>query len=46
MLRQSGTRIVCRMAKKPMGLIFSGDINKAQQEVESIVNSLNTVKMR
>jgi len=45
-LRQSGTRIICRMAKKPMGLIFSGDINTAQQEVASIVNSLNAASMR
>jgi|GEM_PF-578925 len=45
-LSQSGTRIICRMAKKPMGLIFAGDINKAQQEVASIVNILNTVNMR
>ena len=36
-LKQSGTRIICRMAKKPMGLIFAGDINKAQQEVASII---------
>ena len=36
-LQQSGTRIICRMAKKPMGLIFAGDINKAQQAVESII---------
>ena len=40
-LQQSGTRIICRMAKKPMGLIFAGDINKAQQEVESIVHSFD-----
>jgi hypothetical protein len=30
------------MAKKPMGLIFSGDINKAQQEVVSIVHQLKS----
>ncbi|MGZ3610988.1 MAG: hypothetical protein ACXVBU_13095 [Ktedonobacteraceae bacterium] len=36
-LQRSGTRIICRMAKKPMGLIFAGDINKAQQAVESII---------
>jgi hypothetical protein len=41
-LKQSGTRIICRMAKKPMGLIFSGDINKAQQEVVSIVHQLTS----
>ena len=45
-LKQSGTRIICRMAKKPMGLIFSGDINKAQQEVASIVDFLNTLSLR
>ena len=45
-LKQSGTRIICRMAKKPMGLIFAGDINKAQQEVASIIHNLNTVSMR
>jgi hypothetical protein len=28
------------MAKKPMGLIFAGDTNKAQQEVESIIRLL------
>ncbi len=41
-LRQSGTRIICRMAKKPMGLIFAGDINKAQQEVASIIHFLTS----
>ena len=45
-LKQSGTRIICRMAKKPMGLIFAGDINKAQQEVASIIHFLKTVSMR
>jgi hypothetical protein len=45
-LKKSGTRIICRMAKKPMGLIFAGDINKAQQAVESIIHYLKTVSMR
>jgi len=36
-LQQSGTRIICRMAKKPMGLIFAGDINRAQEAVENII---------
>jgi hypothetical protein len=45
-LKQSGTRIICRMAKKPMGLIFAGDINIAQQEVASIIHNLHTVRMR
>ena len=41
-LKQSGTRIICRMAKKPMGLIFAGDINKAQQTVASIITFLTS----
>jgi hypothetical protein len=41
-LRKSGTRIICRMAKKPMGLIFAGDIDKAQQEVASIIHFLTS----
>jgi hypothetical protein len=31
------------MAKKPMGFIFAGNVNKAQQEVASIIRHL-TVK--
>ncbi len=45
-LKQSGTRIICRMAKKPMGLIFAGDINKAQQEVASIVHHLTSKQIK
>jgi hypothetical protein len=45
-LKQSGTRIICRMAKKPLGLIFAGDINIAQQAVTTIIHNLNTVSMR
>ncbi|MGZ3645607.1 MAG: hypothetical protein ACXVCM_17355 [Ktedonobacteraceae bacterium] len=36
-LQQSGTRIICRMAKKPMGLIFAGNIKRAEEAVESII---------
>jgi hypothetical protein len=36
-LKQGGTRVICRMAKNPMGLIFAGDVKRAQQEVESIL---------
>lgn len=36
-LKQEGTRIVCRMTKNPMGVIFSGDVKKAQQEFENVV---------
>jgi hypothetical protein len=39
-LKQDGTRIVCRMTKNPMGLIFAGDIQKAQQEFTSVVTML------
>ena len=45
-LKQNGTRIICRMAKKPMGLIFAGDIHKAQQEIASIIHNLKTLSMR
>ena len=38
-LKQEGTRIICRMARNPMGLIFAGDVAKAQQEVNSILTS-------
>jgi hypothetical protein len=44
-LKQSGTRIICRMAKQPMGLIFAGNIDKARQEMASIVYDLQTVIM-
>ncbi len=36
-LKQDGTRIICRMAKNPMGLIFAGDVARAQQEVNQIL---------
>ena len=36
-LRQEGTRIICRMAKNPMGLIFAGDTSRAQQEVNTLL---------
>ncbi len=44
-LKYTGTRIICRMAKQPMGLIFSGDIDRAQQELANIVHNLKTVSM-
>jgi hypothetical protein len=37
-LKQEGTRIICRMAKNPMGLIFAGDITRAQQEVNALLS--------
>jgi hypothetical protein len=45
-LKPGGTRIICRMAKQPMGLIFAGDIDQAQQEMVNIVHDLQTVSTR
>ena len=39
-LKEEGTRIICRMAKNPMGLIFAGDIVRAQQEVDDVLASV------
>lgn len=39
-LKQEGTRIICRMTKNPMGMIFTGDLNRAQSEFERIVERL------
>ncbi|GAC1512757.1 MAG: hypothetical protein NVS2B12_30180 [Ktedonobacteraceae bacterium] len=39
-LKQDGTRIVCRMNKNPMGLIFAGDIERAQQEFNLLIARL------
>jgi len=43
-LKQDGARIICRMAKNPMGLIFSGNVAKAEQEVAVIVRGLGSQK--
>jgi hypothetical protein len=45
-LKPGGTRIICRMAKQPMGLIFAGDIDQAQQEMANLVHDLQTVSTR
>ena len=39
-LKKTGTRIICRMTKNPMGIIFSGDIEHAEQELAAIVQNL------
>jgi hypothetical protein len=39
-LKQDGTRIICRMTKNPMGLIFAGDVKRAQEEFNGIVAML------
>jgi hypothetical protein len=41
-LQYNGTRIICRMAKKPMGLIFAGDVQLARREFEQMVSMLST----
>lgn len=38
--RQRGLRIICRMAKNPMGLIYVGNIQQAQQEMDAIIQVL------
>lgn len=43
-LKQDGTRIICRMTKNPMGLIFAGDVKRAQQEFADIVHLLSGKK--
>ena len=43
-LKREGTRIICRMSKNPMGLIFSGDVVKAQQEVDALIQALASKK--
>jgi hypothetical protein len=40
LLKHEGTRVICRMLDNPMGLIFTGDIEKAQQEFAAIVRQL------
>lgn len=40
-LQREGIRIICRMAKKPMGLIFAGDVQRAQREFEQVVSMLS-----
>ncbi len=39
-LKQQGTRIICRMTKNPMGLIYAGDIQKAQYEFGQLIAKL------
>lgn len=40
-LKRDGTRVICRMAKNPMGLIFAGDVKQAQHEVHTILARLS-----
>ncbi len=41
-LQKDGTRVICRMAKNPMGLILAGDVKQAEQEVQAILATLST----
>lgn len=36
-LQRDGTRMICRMAKNPMGLIFAGDVRRAEEEMQAIL---------
>lgn len=38
MLQREGTRIICRMAKNPMGLIFAGNLALAEREMQTLLN--------
>jgi hypothetical protein len=43
-LQACDTRIICRMSTNPMGLIFAGDVPRAQQEMDAIITRLATYK--
>ncbi len=40
LLRHEGTRVICRMLDNPLGVIFTGDIDKAQQELAAMIRQL------
>jgi hypothetical protein len=40
-LQRDGTRVICRMAKNPMGLILAGDVKQAEQEMQGILATLS-----
>lgn len=39
-LKRDGTRIICRMAKHPMGIILAGDLTRAQQVMADIIQNI------
>ncbi|GCF08443.1 hypothetical protein [Dictyobacter arantiisoli] len=41
-LKYHGTRIICRMPKNPLGVIFAGDVAHAQRELIHIIQELAT----
>jgi hypothetical protein len=40
-LQADGTRIICRMATHPLGVIFAGDVARAQQELARIIAAMS-----
>ncbi|TMC15000.1 MAG: hypothetical protein E6J34_23095 [Chloroflexi bacterium] len=43
-LQREDARIICRMATNPLGIIFAGNIERAQQEIDAIIARLATYK--
>lgn len=39
-LKREGTRIICRMATHPFGVIFAGDVTRARQELARIIAAM------
>jgi hypothetical protein len=39
-LQKKGTRLICRVAENPMGVIFAGDVELANKEMEIIIADL------
>lgn len=39
-LKKSGTRLICRMATSPMGLIFTGDVHAAEKAMAEVVHTV------
>lgn len=42
--QQRGLRIICRLVKNPMSLIYVGDVRQAQQEMEALLWTLTEQK--
>ena len=41
MLKKEGTRVICRMTQNPLGLIFAGDLERAEQAVQETLVELS-----
>ncbi|MBV9706180.1 MAG: hypothetical protein JO125_02075 [Chloroflexi bacterium] len=44
-MRHNGARVICRVTNNPMGLIFTGNIQRASQCLASIVQELGTASL-